>query len=273
MKKLSIPMLSAIAGATAALSLVLRIICLFFFYDDIGYYKANAPLPIIANILLLLAIVFFIVATIFSISKKQSVEPTSKLSQYAALLPMGTLIFHAMRLFTGTFNSTVVNKYLMALIAIAAAVFFFLVFYASKKTSTLTVYLGIVALLYVFFCWMRVYFDFYVPINTTDKTFFYVSCAGAALFIFGEICACYGWVRARLYYFSLFSSIIILSVSSISAIIGYATGILKSLNSLEADIFMVALLIFAITRLIDAQNSTVIKDAEKAEESNTNDNE
>lgn len=274
MKKLSIPILSAIAGATAALSLVLRIICLFFFYDDIGYYKANAPLPIIASILLLLAIVFFIIASIFSIDKKQSIEPTGKLSQYAALLPMGALIFHVMRIFTGAFNDTAVNKYLMAISAILAAIFFFLIFYAGKKTKTVAVYFGIGAILYVFFCWMLVYFDFYVPINSTAKTFFYLSCSSAVLFIFSEICAFYGWFRAKLYYFSLFSAIAVLSVSSVSAIIGYATGILKSLISLEADIFMTALLVFAIARLIDAQKSTVAADAapEEVKESTADDN-
>ena len=274
MKKISIPILSIIAGATAALSLILRIICLIFFYDDIGYYKTGAVLPIIANILFALSLIFFFVTAIFSIDKKQSVEPTSKLSQYAALLPLGALLFRIITLFTKVFNDTNVNKYFMLFSAIAAAIFFLLIFFDDKRLKNITFYIGIGALLFVFLCWMFAYFDFFIPINSTDKTFFYLACAGAILFIFNEMCAYCSFVRSRFYYFSLFTAIITLSVASISAIIGYAFGIFKAYITLESDIFFIALLIYAIARLIDAQKSTLTVDepatedtAEKTEES------
>lgn len=271
MKKISISILSITAGAISVISLILRIICLFFFYDDIGYYKTGAVLPIISNILFALAIIFFFVTAIFSIDKKQSVEPTSNLSQYAALLPLGALLFRITTLFTKVFNDTNVNKYFMLISAIAAAIFFLLIFFANKKLKNVTFYIGIGALLYVFLCWMFAYFDFFIPINSTDKTFFYLACAGAILFIFNEMCAYCSFVRSKFYYFSLFTSILTLSVASISAIVGYACGIFKAYITLEADIFFIALLIYAITRLIDAQKSTLTVDspADKAEKSVT----
>ena len=286
MKKISIPILSITAGATAALSLILRIICLFFFYDDIGYYKSGAVLPIISNILFVLSIIFFFVIAIFSIDKKQSVEPTGSLSQYAALLPVGALIYRVTTLFTKVFNDTNVNKYFMLASAVIAAIFFLFIFLNNKKLTNITFYIGIGALLYVFLCWMFAYFDFFIPINSTDKTFFYLACAGAILFIFNEMCAYCSFVRSRFYYFSLFTAIITLSVASISAIIGYAFGIFKAYITLEADIFFIALLIYAIARLIDAQKSTLTVDEpatedaaekseerEKTEEKNNNDSE
>ena len=270
MKKISIPILSIITGVSAALLLSLRIICLFFFYDDIGYYKSNTVLPIISNILFGLTLIFFLVTAIFSIDKKQSIEKVSKLSQYASLLPMGALIYQMIQAFMPTFNDTNVNKYLFALSAAVAAVFFFLLSFTKEKYRTVTFYLGIGALLYVFLCWMVAYFDFFTPINSTDKVFFYLACAGAVIFIFNEMCACYGFVRARFYYFSLFSSITVLAVSSISAIVGYACGILRSRITLEADIFFAALLIYAITRLIDAQQSKAIIEEAQEETEATN---
>lgn len=270
MKKLSIPTLSAISGATAIVSLALRIISLFFFYDKIGYYQPNAILPKIANILLAIAIIFLLSVSLLSIDKKQSVEPTSKRSQYAALLPMGASLFHLFSIFTGVFNDTVINKYLMAASVIFTAIFFFLIAFAREKYNILTFYVGIGALLYVAFCWMRAYFEFFIPINSTDKTFFYLACAGAIIFIFNEMCACYGFVRTKFYYFSLFTSIITLSVASISAIVGYAFGIFEAYITLETDVFFIALLIYAIARLTDAQKSsvkidkTIIETAEKA---------
>lgn len=258
MKKISIPMLSIATGATAAVSLILRIICLFFFYDKIGYYQTGAILPIIANSLLAISIIFFLIASIFSINKKQSIEPTSKASQFAALLPMGAAIFRLIRMLTTPFNDITVNKYLMMASALVTVIFFFLIAYAKKNLKAVTFYFGIGALLYVTLCWMFAYFDFAIPINSIDKTFFYVACAGAIIFIFNEMCACYGFVRPRFYYFSLFTSIIVLSVGSISAIIGYVCNIFKAYITLEADIFFIALLIYAITRLIDAQKSKII---------------
>ena len=274
---ISIQTLSIITGITAAISFVLRIISLFFFYDDVGYYKTGAILPIISNTLIALSLIFILFAAIFSIDKKQSVEPTSKLSQYAALLPMGAAVFHLLRAFTTPFNDTFVNKYLFALSAIAAVVFFFLIFFAKKSLKNITFYVGVGALLYVTLCWMFTYFDFFVPINSTDKTFFYLASASALLFIFNEMCACYGFVRARFYYFSLFGAIIVLGVSSISAVIGYFCGIIKAYITLEADIFFIALLIYAITRLIDAQKSRKIEEPtmceEKSQENIANDSE
>ena len=62
--------------------------------------------------------------------------------------------------------------------------------------------------------------------------------------------------------FSLFSSIIILTVSPLSAIIGYLSGAIEGYITFEADIFLFALLIYAIARLIDAQKSKAEKTIE-----------
>lgn len=267
MKKLTIPILSVIASIGATVALGLRIICLFFFYDDTGYYQTGAILPIIANVIFAILIVFVAVTAILSTYKDKSVELPSKLSQYAAVLPIGALIFRITRIFTPVFNDTSVNKFLMLFGAITASAFFFFIFLAKKKYKNITFYLGIGALVYVFLCWMYSYFDFSIPINSTDKIFFYLGCAGAILFIFNEMCAIYGSVKSKFYYFSLFTAIITLSVSSVSAIVGYVFGLFRAYISLDADIFFAALLVYAVTRLIDAQKSkTVI--AEAAEEEN-----
>ena len=170
---------------------------------------------------------------------------------------MGALIFHVIRMFTSVFNDTVVNKYLMAISALISIAFFVVIFLANKKYAVAAVYLGIGAFAYIFFSWMYVYFDFAIPINSTEKMFFYIACAGAVIFIFNEMAASFGAVRAKFYYFSLFASIIALATSSISAIIGNICGIFKAYITLEFDIFFFALLIYAVARLIDAQNSTV----------------
>ena len=273
MKKLSIPILSVITSVGAAVALGLRIICLFFFYDNIGYYQAGAILPILANVIFAILIAFVAVTAILSTYKDKSVELPSKLSQYAAVFPIGALVFHLVShskekfipwvkmlindIKNGVFSSSSFDFVICAtmLAIIVSVIFFLFIFLAKKRFNTITFYLGLGALVYVFLCWMASYFDFSIPINSTDKIFFYLGCAGAILFIFSEMCAIYGSVRSRFYYFSLFTAIITLSVSSVSAIVGYVCGLFRAYISLDADIFFVTLLIYAVARLIDAQKS------------------
>ena len=274
MKKLSIPVLSMIAGATAFISVALRIICTFFFYDEIGYYKTGAVLPILANVIFALSLVFFFLAAIFSIDKNLEVKDLSRASQYVALLPMGALIFHAVRLFTTPVNESTINKYALLVFIILAAIFFFSLSFFNRP-NIIGFYFGIGALVYVFLSWAVVYFDFWSPINSIDKTFFYIACGGAVLFIFGEMCSCYGSVRSRFYYFSLFASIVTLSTASVSSIVLASFGRFRSYITFETDVFFVTLLIYAVTRMATALKAgavvetvaeeTVEKEEEKEE--------
>ncbi|MBO7302677.1 MAG: hypothetical protein J6U68_00645 [Clostridia bacterium] len=265
MKKLSIPVLSMIAGATAFISVALRIICTFFFYDEIGYYKTGAVLPILANVIFALSLVFFFLAAIFSIDKNLEVKDLSRASQYVALLPMGALIFHAVRLFTTPVNESTINKYALLVFIILAAIFFFSLSFFNRP-NIIGFYFGIGALVYVFLSWAVVYFDFWSPINSIDKTFFYIACGGAVLFIFGEMCSCYGSVRSRFYYFSLFASIVTLSTASVSSIVLASFGRFRSYITFETDVFFVTLLIYAVTRMATALKATVVENKEILEE-------
>ena len=266
MKKLSLPMLSIITLATAAVSLALRIVSLFFFYDKLGYYQRGAVLPITANIFLGLAIVFLLAASILFINKKRKIQVPDKISQYAALLPAGASIFTAIRAITGSLDGSSVNKYLFFLGALLSAVFFILIF-IKKQPFTATVYFGLAALTYVFFLWMHAYFDFFVPINSTDKIFHYLACAGALLLIFSETCTCYGFVKPRLYFFSLFSSVVTLWVGSVSSLVGFLSGAFERYVTLDGDIFFATLAVYATVRLIMLSKAPeeLIEEATEAE--------
>lgn len=279
MKKISLPILSIITFATAGISLMLRIISIFFFYDKIGYYQSGAILPIIANSLLAIALVFLLAASIFSINKKRKIAAPDKISQYAALLPLGALIFSAIRAITGSLEGSSVNKYCFFVSAILAAVFFALI-YLKKQPFVATVYFGLAALAYIFFLWMHTYFDFFVPINSTDKIFHYLACAGALLLIFNEICACYNSVKPRFYCFSLFAAVITLWVGSISGLVGFISGAFEKYVTFDGDIFFAALAVYATVRLvmlvkspeklIDEEQEEATAEATEAEETTNN---
>ena len=251
MKKLSTQALSITAIALSFISLLLRVICMLVFYNN-GYYRSGAALPIIADVFFIVAIAIFLLAAILGIKKETPVSAPSALARYAAILPMSASVFCVTQMITSLSNPTKDLGFIpvaILLCAIVSTVFFFLIFFAPKQI-TATVYCGLGALALVFFLWISSYFDFSSPINSADRNLFYVSCAGAMLFIFNELCAIYGSVKPRFYYFSIFAAIFALASSSIPAIIGFASNRIDSYSNLEGDVFFTALLIYAVSRLV-----------------------
>lgn len=252
MKKLSLPIISTIALVCAVISVILRILSLSFFYDELGYYQSGAPLPIISNILFGLSIAFVAVAAILFIDKsdkKIKPCPPSGIAKALAFAPVIALAYHALQLFIGVYNDSVVNKYVLLAAILISIVFFVMLSFLKKKSSAI-IYVGLGALIYIALLWANTHFDFIVALNSTNKIFFHLSCVAALLFIFNEICAAYGKVKSKFYYFSLLSAIITLSTAAIPSIIGYLTGSIKEYLTLEGDLFFVALLAYAIARLI-----------------------
>ena len=256
MKKLSLPIISTTAISLTVVALVLRIISLFAFYDALGYYQTGAVVPIITNIITAVSIVMFFIAAILCVKSDEKINAPQKEARYAAILPLGTLVFFVSQSIIELTKNTTESSTQSNLIpiitiigALAGIVFFFLIFFTDKQKIA-TVYCGLGALIFVFFSWMSAYFDFSSPINSTQRILFYVACTGAMLFIFNEMCAIYGSVKPKFYYFSLFVSILTLASSAIPALIGFAANKFSVYFTLKEDIFFTALFIYAIVRLV-----------------------
>lgn len=268
MKKLSLLPLAIASGACAVASTALRAVSLFLFYDkNLGYYQSH-PIPIIANLLFALSIVFFGVAAIFLIKKNEKVDIPSKATGAVAILPIGALLLHAISQFVSTSKNGIPSlnanmsfaeklvamiPFLITVFAALSIAFFVLVSVIAfkKKPITAIAYVGLIPLIYVILLWANTHFEFNIPLNSTNKIFFYLACASALLFIYNEIAtSCRLMIRSRFYYFSLFAAIITLSTASIPSVIAYLAGGLGEYYSLEGDIFFISLLLYATVRLI-----------------------
>lgn len=247
MKKFSIKQISLIAGILATVSFILRIISLLSFHEYSGYYQKDAIVPIISNTVFAISIIFILIAPMVFVKKDHHIPLPSNISNYCAIIPIATAIFHISRILTLPYNDLAVNKYLMIIACVLFAAYFLMIF-INKEKETVTVYLGIGACFYIFLNWVFVYFNFASPINSIDRIFFYLACAGAILFIFNEICACFGCVKPKFYFFSLFCAIITISVSSLSSVI--ASGEISAYTWLESDISLLSVMIYAIVRLV-----------------------
>ena len=80
---------SLIAVALAFVATLLRVLCLFFFYDKIGYYQRAAALPIVSNIFYGASLVFFAIAARFLIKPEGDIAPPKKPAKPCGKMPCG----------------------------------------------------------------------------------------------------------------------------------------------------------------------------------------
>jgi hypothetical protein len=140
------------------------------------------------------------------------------------------------------------------ILAVIGAVFFASLAFC-RQPSVITVLTGIGAIFWLAIAWLRSYRDFTIPMNSPDKLFFHLCCLGATLFIFSEIRAMYGLPRPRFYYFSIYTAILTLAVSSIPSLIGNTCNTFASYSLQFEDIFFLSLFFYAVVRLLTIVSS------------------
>lgn len=241
---------SLVALALSGLSAAGRLFSLLFFYDRIGYYQSGAFLPIASNILFAASVVFFGVAAIFLIKPSKVIATPTGSTRYVSLVPALALAIYVVsslgRIVTPEPDTI---SMISVILAVIGAVFFASLAFC-RQPSVITVLTGIGAIFWLAIAWLRSYRDFTIPMNSPDKLFFHLGCLGATLFVFSEIRAMYGLPRPRFYYFSIYTAILTLAVSSIPSLIGNACNTFASYSLQFEDIFFLSLFFYAVVRLL-----------------------
>lgn len=241
---------SLVALALSGLAAAGRLFSLLFFYDRIGYYQSGAFLPIASNILFAASVVFFGVAAIFLIKPSKVIATPTGSTRYVSLVPALALAIYVVsslgRIVTPDPDTI---SMISIILAVIGAVFFASLAFC-RQPSVITVLTGIGAIFWLAIAWLRSYRDFTIPMNSPDKLFFHLGCLGATLFIFSEIRAMYGLPRPRFYYFSIYTAILTLAVSSIPSLIGNACNTFASYSLQFEDIFFLSLFFYAVVRLL-----------------------
>ena len=241
---------SLVALALSGLAAAGRLFSLLFFYDRIGYYQSGAFLPIASNILFAASVLFFGVAAIFLIKPSKVIATPTGSTRYVSLVPALALAVYVV----SSLGRIVIPEpdtisTISIILAVIGAVFFASLAFC-RQPSVITVLTGIGAIFWLAIAWLRSYRDFTIPMNSPDKLFFHLGCLGATLFIFSEIRAMYGLPRPRFYYFSIYTAILTLAVSSIPSLIGNACNTFASYSLQFEDIFFLSLFFYAVVRLL-----------------------
>ena len=253
-----------------------------------AFFSATNTIQLYVVIFSVLSIEFFVFAAMIAFKRKAN---TAIAYVIATLLPIGALAFHAISQFITTtenglthlntnksFAETLVERipFFTIIFAALSIAFFVLISVIAfkKKPITAIAYVGLIPLIYVILLWASTHFDFLIPLNSANKTFFFLACASALLFIYNEIAACCKlMLRSKFYYFSLFAAIITLSTASIPSVIAYLSGSLGRYFSLEGDLFFITVLIYATVRLItlitEQRKAPVIEEESEASKNDT----
>ncbi len=242
-------LLSAISIALSVLATVGRLVSLTAFYDEIGYYQADAIVPKLSNILYALSLVFFAVSACLLLPKINRSVALKKAERMSALIPAAAVLTHLLLDASKLLESPGWLTTLDLLFSISAIVFFASVAFCSQP-SAITALSGIGAVIWTAVVWMSSYLDLYVPMNSPDKLFFHFACVGCMLFIFAEIRTLYDMPRPRLYIFSMLAVILSVFTCSIPNIIASFGDTFAVYKLLQYDVVFLATAIYALVRLV-----------------------
>lgn len=220
------------AAAVSVLSVVLRTLSILFFYDrDIGYYKAGAILPVIAQVLPLLAVAVALIFVIVPSLRPQVDTSTdgTKISSGAIFPAVGFSAYAVLYAVTVIGASYFDARELMLPIAIAVclvlgAIYFWLTAFEKKLGTWLYVLSGLGAILSLAYFLTSSHFDNAVQINAPNKTVFHLAIIFSMLFV---VCEMRNGLPQRKPFFHLFgatATVIFALTSSVPSILCYFLG-------------------------------------------------
>lgn len=236
------------AVALTVISVILRCVGLFFFYDtEIGYFSAGAPLPIIANILLLVSVVFFALTALFKL-RKVDLELGKKMT--VANVTGNTVAAigaAALTVFDLTSNDGV--SAISVLLSAASVAYFVLL--AFRSSVILKVILGALTVFRLVLMVSTSYFNQFVQMNSPDKIVFHLACVSAMLFIVSELRILTGTEKPSLYLFSSATASLMCGVCAIPSIIAYHARLAPAANDIYEEYYLLlGICVLSAIRLI-----------------------
>ena len=254
---------------------VLRTISLLFFFEpEIGYYTAGAPLPVIMNILLVIAVLACAALTFIPAVGVSPVEGRENVYTRAvsALIALGFLSFSvhyiiSLAQYSGIYAEIPPSYLLCAVASVLSCVFFAVKALNKDSLAAPYVICGIFVVLWFALVLAECYFNAFVQMNAPNKTIFLFACLSAILLAVNEMRIPLGRTKRAFHMFSAALASVLLPFSAIPSTICYFTGNMPlnyTLISYDAIILLLSFL--AISRTVQMCFGTEAKISEQVEE-------
>ena len=239
-----------------AVSVVLRALDLFFFFDsDLGYYTSGAILPIVANVLLFAGVIFFIVFS-FIFFRKEKVEYKTARSVPERAILIAAAVCSAVLTVSNAVDIILKDRSSVVLFIVSAfcTVYFITDFFNFKKETK--VELGAIFLVRLTIMLATSYFDQNVQMNSPDKLLFGIACVAAMFFIVSEMKVAVGSARPAVHIIASSSAALLCSASAIPSIIAYPAGRLPASGDVYFEYFLLlGVAVLAVFRLISVMSA------------------
>ena len=240
----------ALTFGSSAISFILRLLSVTFFYDpEIGYYTVGAILPTISNMFFVLSAIALAFLPFFLFTKKEKPVIYQGVMTYAAFVPAVAMAVFAVVLLIAMPGDIVPYDMLFFAATVVGAVFFASIVLV-KQPSALTLCFGIGFILWLAICWLSSYTDFTVAMNSPDKLFFHFSCIGAALLTVAELKIAYGMADVRQHRCYMALSILSLSSGVAVSVVGDLLGAYSHNPTFNQSAVLCTVLIYAVVRSV-----------------------
>ena len=236
---------AVIALASTMLSMLLRSVNLLFFFDaEIGYYASGAILPVLADVITVLAVLFFGIAALTFLGKEPLSTCTASLARRIACVPVALAFLW--RSVDALLSSSAILPFLLGLLASA----YFILIAAGIASPLFRLFGCMGAAMSILLAMSELYFDITIPMNTPDKTVVQLACVLAVLFLVCDCRAVLANVRPRLYRFSLASATLLLGTASIPSLLG-VLKLLLSETYLPLYLLLSALFVYTMIAMLE----------------------
>ena len=253
-KKFNKVKIYAIAAIIATvIAVVLRTVCLFYFYDiDIGYHSEGAVTTVF-EVFCLLAVLFF-VSSAFVI-KRDTPTPDGKgsglfvkLGSAAALLAFAA--YFSMSVFsTALVASSTSFDLLSKITALMSIVYFAIGVFAPNTNEKIRTLLGFGVIIWCVYALAITYFDIYVQLNSPDKIMLHLALISIMVFIVTELRCFIFQIKKGFYLFSVCASTFFCFLSFVpSFLFGSSIGEMNKYYIYDVVIFAVG--IYSLGRLV-----------------------
>ncbi len=238
----------------AIVAIVIRALCLEFYYDDeIGYFQ-DALLPKILTVLCVVGAVFFL-SSCFLIKKdtvcSDGKEDNVILKIASCLCIIACIAYFSISVFsTSLVASGFVFDLLSKLSVLMAVAYFAINLFTSDGARITQTVLGFGLIYFSIYVIAITYFDIYVQLNSPDKIMIHLALIAAMLFFVGEFRCFVGIQKRKFYLFDTSLSVFFTGIASIPSLIKGLSGGIEAYKYFAYDIVVLSFFMYSSARLI-----------------------
>ena len=255
--KKTIKIFAVLSLALTALAVILRTVCLAFFYDElnegVGYFTKGV-LPTLFTVLCCMSVILFFLAAL--ISKKVCCVSDGKEDNVALKIVSACAMLGFASFFVGTIstmefvNLSTVFDLLVKISSLMAIIYFAMNIFGVETVKAVQVVLGFGIVVWTVCILAITYFNINVPMNSPEKTYLHLALVALMVFFVSEFRSFLVKINKPLYVFTLSCAVFFSGVETVPSLIKFFSLGMADYDYLYYDIVIFTLFLYVTVRLV-----------------------